>query len=87
MAYRYCHFCGDPIENPPTIQEDLRDGQYAECCGTKQPQDRSNTEWLIALWERIDNLVLTNSLRVEGINVMHGDAHGTTGAAATGEEV
>lgn len=51
MAYRYCHQCGCAIERPPTIQEDLRDGFFCPDCGVQQPQDKSNVDWLIYLWE------------------------------------
>lgn len=85
MPYRYCHHCGHPIESRPTIAEDLRDGQFSPCCGTKLPMDQNIAQWLIELSERFDSVLLANILVTPGINTITGTAAGTTTSTAVGE--
>lgn len=59
MAYRDCHNCGKPVENPPTIYEDLRDGQFCPHCKTQLPNDRSAAQWMVEMWEWCSRINLT----------------------------
>lgn len=54
MSYRHCHNCDCELDKP-TIQKDLIDGQTCPMCSYTMPQDQSVEEWLVELWEKVND--------------------------------
>jgi len=59
-AYKYCTECDAPLQ-PASPRDDLIDGQTCPNCGKTQHQEKSLNEWVVDLYEELEEL--KNDLR------------------------